>query len=413
MLQTLNAFPAKGLVGKTVLLRSDLDAPHREGFIVDDYRIRSAVPTIKYLHENGAKVIILSKTGKPQADDHRETLLPHANRLGELLNLKTVVFRDTLPDYDVRHLIFYTGDIRDKKNRELLKNAPQKDIILLENVRFYPEEKNLDLQFAQDLSSIADFYVNDAFAMTHRNESSVTLLPKLLPAYAGLNLEKEIKTLDKFLNLKAKPFVLIIGGAKISDKVETIRELGRSADQIMLGGGPANLFFLAKGYEIGKSICEREALMEAQEFLRNFKGKIVLPLDLVVAKQNKDGNFVDIRVVMPDKVLKDEWILDIGPKTILAYAKYIKAAKKILWGGPMGLFEQKPFSHGTMTMALIFAAKSKGPAFGLAGGGDTLEALHAAKVFEQVDFVSTAGSAMLDFLAGKDLPGLKVLDKKG
>jgi phosphoglycerate kinase len=403
----------KSLKGKTVLLRSDLDAPHKSGVILDDYRIRAAIPTIQYLHDQGAKVIIISKTGKPKAGDFSETLLPQANRLGELMRLKTAAFKDRLPDYDTRHLLFFTGDIREKKSLALIRSSHPKDIILLENIRFYPEETKLDLKFAEKLASIADLYVEDAFAMTHRSETSVTLLPKLLPAYAGLNVAKEVKTLQKFVELRSRPFVFIIGGAKISDKVDTIRELGRSADQIIVGGGPANLFFLAKGYEIGKSICEQEALTEAKEFLRNFKDKLVLPLDLVVAKQDKDGNFVDIKVTTPTKVSKDEWILDIGPETILNYAKIIKAAKKILWGGPMGLFEQRPFSHGTLTVALMFAARSKGSAFGLAGGGDTLEALHKAKVFEQVDFVSTAGSAMLDFLAGKELPGLKVLDKKG
>ncbi len=399
----------KKLEGKTVLLRADLDAPHNDGVILDDFRIRSALDTIKYLHEHGAKVVVISKTGKPEQGEKSETLLPHAIRLGELLNRKVVAVTDRIPDYDVHHIIFFAGDIREKKCQETIKAANKKDIIILENIRFYAEEHGLDQDFAKGLASLGDIYVNDAFAMMHRSETSVTLLPTLLPSYAGLNVEKELVSLTKLVDFKATPFTFVVGGAKISDKVDTIRELGKKADNILIGGGPANLFFLAKGYEIGKSICEKEALNEASEFLRNFKDKIILPLDVVVATPKDDGVFENVRVVSPEKVLKGEMILDIGPKSILEFSKKIKAANKILWSGPMGLFENKQFSHGTMTIALMIASRSKGAAFGVSGGGDTLRALHAAKIFDQIDFVSTAGSAMLDFLAGHKLPGIEAL----
>ena len=399
----------KNLEGKTVLLRADLDAPHANGVVLDDFRIQSSLATIKYVHENGAKVIIISKTGKPKAGDRKETLLPIAVRLGELLGRKVVGVNDRIPNYDVNHLIFFGGDIREKKSQEIIKAADQKDIIILENIRFYSEEQALDHDFAKALASLGDIYVNDAFAMMHRNETSITLLPNLLPSYAGLNVEKELSSLAKLINFKATPFTFVIGGAKISDKVDTIRELGKEADSIIVGGGPANLFFLAKGYEIGKSICEREALNEAQEFLRNFKDKIILPEDVVVATPKDDGSFENVKVVSPTRVSKNEMILDIGPKSILEFSKKIKDASKMLWSGPLGFFENKQFSHGTLTLALIFASRSKGQAFGVAGGGDTLRALHAAKVFDQIDFVSTAGSAMLDFLAGHKLPGIEAL----
>jgi len=337
------------LQGKTVLLRADLDAPNENGKILDDYRICMAIPTIEYLQKRGAKIIIISKNGHKQ----NESLELVAGHLAKLLSKKFVVSDSKIPDYDPSHLIFFKGDISKPENIQTLKKSKTKDIIVLENIRFYPQETDGDINFAKQLASLGDVYVNDAFAMMHRNEVSIAILPNYLPAYAGLNVEKELYALNTALNLRAKPFVVMMGGAKISDKVCAIKNLGKKADRLLIGGGPANLFYLAKGYEIGRSICEKDQLPLAQDLLRNFKDKIVLPIDVVVA----DEKFQNVRISQADQVKKHELIYDIGPKTIMEFAKHIKTAKKLVWNGPVGFFERKEFSHGTMALAIIFASR--------------------------------------------------------
>ncbi len=390
------------LQGKTVLLRADLDAPSADGKILDDFRIRMAIPTITYLQKRGAKIIIISKNGHKQ----NESLELVAGRLAELLGKKLAVTDSKLPIYDLGHIIFFKGKLTDPANLETLKTAPEKDIILLENIRFYPEEVEADRNFAKQIASIGDVYVDDAFAMVHRNEASVAVIPDFLPAFAGLNIEKELKALNTILNLKADPFIVMMGGAKISDKVGAIKNLGKKADKVLVGGGPANLFFFALGYEIGNSICEKDKLGLASDLLRNFKDKIVLPVDVLVA----DAEYKNPRVCPPTDIKKHEYIYDIGPKTILEFSKHIKTAKKLVWNGPLGFFERPEFSHGTRAIAMIYASRCKGQAYGLVGGGDTLEAVNQAKVADHIDFVSTAGGATLDFLAGENLPGIKALE---
>lgn len=402
----------KDLSGKTVLLRTDLDAPHDGNKIMNDYRIQRSLETIKFLQEHGAKIIAISKLGRPKKSDNwegrdqSESLRPVAEHLANLLGKKPLAVSNKIPKYDVGHLILFTGDIRLKENLQVVKEAPQKDLILLENIRFYPEEETLDQNFAKLLASMADIYVEDAFAVVHRTETSVSELPKFLPAYAGLNLEREIKSLDKAMELKASPFVLMMAGIKISDKVGAIRNLGKDANHILLGGGLANLFLKSKGYEIGCSKVETDKQSLAEELLRNYKDKIILPIDVVVGSED----YTNPRVVMIEQVKKDDLILDIGPKTILEFSKYIKNAKKMVWNGPMGLFEKKPFSQGTMSLALLFASKCDENCFGVAGGGDTLEAIAAAKIGEHISFISTGGGAMLEYLAGEKLPGITALN---
>ena len=402
----------KNLEGKTVLLRADLDAPHEGANILNDYRIRMALATIEFLYGQGAKVIILSKTGRPKTSadwasrDLSESLKPAAELLAQLLHKKPLATASKIPVYDAGQLVFFTGDIRLKENQEIIKNAAQKDIILLDNMRFYPEEEGCDREFGKVLASLGDLYVNDAFAVSHRAETSVTVLPTLLPAYAGLNLENEIKSLDKVLKIATRPFVLIMAGIKISDKIGILRNLGKSADAILIGGGLANLFFKVKGYEIGKSRVETEKADLAEELLRNYKESLILPVDVVVAKPDFSG----VRVCAPIEVKSDEVIFDIGPETILEYSRYIKTAQKMVWNGPMGFFEQKQFSNGTKSIALIFASKCDENCFGVVGGGDTLEAIEAAKVGQHISFISTGGGAMLEYLAGETLPGIAALN---
>ncbi len=385
----------KDLKGKRVLLRADLDAPHENGKILDDYRIRMAVPTIKYLLDSGAKLVIVSKNGKPKGVDPHESLDIVHTRLQQLLG---------------SNISFYTKDFTLPENQEEIKKLSEQQPVLLENVRFYPDEQKPDMAFAKTLSQLGELYVNDAFAMMHRNEASVSLIPTFLPAYAGLNVEKELNGLNTVLKMRAHPFIVIIGGAKISDKVGVIKNLGREADKILVGGGPSVLFLAAKGYEIGKSISEQDQLKLAEDLLRNYKSKIALPIDVVVADPE---NLETVRVCAVDKVKPNEAIYDIGPKTILEFSKYIKGAQKMIWNGPMGWFEKKQFSHGTISLALIYASRCKGQAFGMIGGGDTVDAVDKAKVREQIDFVSTAGGATLDYLAGDKLPGLIALEANG
>jgi phosphoglycerate kinase len=392
--------------GKTVLLRADLDEPHDGETLLDDYRIRQSLPSIQYLLDHGAKVIVISKIGRPKKSfDPLQSLAPAARRLAELLNRPMATSDADLGNGDTGSVMFFTGDIRKPEDLAMVKDAPQHALVVLENIRFYPEEENCDPNFAALLASLGDFYVNDAFAMSHRSEVSVSMLPKLLPAFCGMELEKELNALQKLTTMHSKPYIAIMGGAKISDKVETIRALAQDADQLLIGGALANLFLKAKGFEIGLSFCESDKLSLAEELLRNFKDIIVLPTDVIVSDMSKEH----IAIVSADSVKPDQAIYDIGPKTILAFSNAIKTARKMVWNGPVGLFEEQQFSTGTMSIGRIFAARCQGFAYGVAGGGDTLEAINQAQIADQLDFVSTGGGAMLDYLAGKTLPGIAAL----
>ncbi len=386
-------------------MRADLDVPREAIKVLDDSRIKAAIPSIEYLVKQGVALIIISKSGRPKGWLEEYSLKPIAEYLAKLLS-KNFVSTKEYSDQYFNEVVFFEGDISKEGSVETVKKLSKKNIVILENLRFYTQEEEPSPVFAKLLSSLAEIFVNDAFAMMHRNEASISLLPKYIPSFAGLNVEKELNALNKLLTLQANPFTVIIGGAKISDKVGAIKNLGKSAQYVLVGGGPANLFFLSQGFEIGQSLCEKEELEVASDLMRNYKDRIVLPVDVVVAKAT---DHEQVRVCKPTEVLKDEAILDIGPQTTLLFSKIVKESKKMVWNGPMGLFEEKKFSHGTMSLALIFAARCKGFAYGIVGGGDTLDALNKARLLEQIDFVSTAGGATLEYLAGESLPGLKAL----
>jgi phosphoglycerate kinase len=395
-----------GLNKKTVLLRADLDEPHNGKNLLDDYRIRKSLPSIQYLLERGATVIIISKIGRPKKSfDPEQTLAPAAECLAKLLKRRVVTTDSSLPAFAENRLIFFTGDIRKAENLAALKDLPQRSLVLLENIRFYPEEENCDPEFAKNLASLGDTYVNDAFAMDHRNEVSVSMLPKILPGYAGLELSTELQALNRVMTMEVKPFIIIMGGAKISDKVETIKNLAPQADAVLVGGALANLFLLAKGMEIGLSFCEHDKVELAADLLKNYPDKIILPIDVIVS----DASKVHTSIISADSVLPEQGIYDIGPKTILEFSNQIHNARKMVWNGPLGLFEEHQFATGTMSVARMFAARCQGAAYGLAGGGDTLEAINQAAIADQVDFVSTGGGAMLEYLAGHKLPGVEAL----
>lgn len=396
---------------KAVLLRVDLNEEIDEnGKIMDDFRLVSVVPTIKFLRKHNAKVVILSHAGRPEGKwNSGMSLQPMANRLAELLDVKFVETEDKAVEYPVDHLVFVKGDIKKPAVKKAVKEMQAKDIVLLENLRFYPGEDDNSPEFAKILASLGEVYVDDAFAVTHRKAASIVGIAKLLPSFVGPQLEKEIKNLDYISNKSKAPFVLMMGGIKISDKAKTLERLGQRADHILLGGGLANIFLSAQGYNIGESVIEKESIKLAWTLLKNFKDKLVLPKDVAVFDTS---NPKETPIVKNSYDLKStEKICDIGPKAILEYAKILKSAKTVCWNGPLGYFEKKPFRAGTMALARVIGGVGKSKAFCAAGGGETVAAIRQAHQLENFDHVSTGGGAMLEYLAGSELPGLKALQK--
>jgi phosphoglycerate kinase len=396
------------LKNKTVFLRVDFNVPLENGRVTDTFRIEQSLPTLKMLYRGGNKLVIGAHLGRPEGQwEEKLSLRPVAKELADMLGMKFVSTDRKIPEYHIPHIIFYEGDIRTKEHQKQILSVNKKDIVILENLRFYPEEESNSMGLAKNLAALADVYVNDSFGVDHRKGASITGVPKLLPRFAGYLLENEIKGLTALVKHHKSPFVLMMGGIKISDKVETIVNLGAKADKILLSGGIANLFFHVKGLEVGKSKIEPEGAKVARELSRNFKDRIVLPYDVVVANEKMDTS--TIRVCQPFEVRKNEIILDAGPKTILAFAEEIKKAKTILWNGPLGYFEKKPFDTATMALAHLIGGRGKGKAFVVAGGGETVDAIRLAQQFKHIDHVSTGGGAMLEFLAGKKLPGIEAL----
>lgn len=393
---------------KTVLVRGSVDAnvDPSTNRVDDDFRLRSFLPTVKFLLKNKNKVIICGKRKRAKGKtDPEMSLKPAAECLAELLNLKFVTTNHRVPDYQIPHLIFYSGDIREAKHREQIKNISDKDVVFLENMEYYPEELEMDAMFGKHLASLADAYVNDDFSKCHHPVASNLTVVKYIPSYCGLLLEQEIKSLDSLMRNPKSPFVVMTGGIKLSEKVGALENLGKKADKILVSGGVANLIFKTKGFEIGISRVEESMEKVAMQISKNYKNKLVLPLDVVVANKNLEN----IRSCAPYEVRENEQILDAGPKTILEFSKHIKAAKTIVWSGPLGLFEKKPFHHATFALARLIGGRGKGKAFVVAGGGDTVDAIRQAHQFENIDHVSTGGGAMLEYLAGKKLPGIEAL----
>lgn len=408
MIKSITSVKVKG---KRVIVRAGFDVvlettkESEEPKVVDDTRIKDILPTLRYLREQKAKIIIISHMQRPDGWDETKSMWPVAEDLARLLNYKVVKITDKLPSYDVPHIYFLTSDVTKKDYSALSKKLKAEDILFLENMRFYKGEGSNDQKFAKTLAKFGDVYVNDAFSMAHRTETSTCGVAELLPHYAGVSLMKEIQALGKILRAPAQPFVLLMGGAKVVDKAETIHNLAKHANYILVGGALGSSFLAAAGYDVGKSKIADVPL--AKELLRNYKSKIILPVDVVVAKSLGD----QARAVDIGKVRANEMMFDIGPKTILKFSQYIKAAKTLVWNGPMGVIEEKKFSSGSAALASVFASRSLGPAYGVIGGGETIEVVDRAKVAEFIDHVSTGGGAMLDFLAGKKLPGLTVLEK--
>lgn len=375
---------------KKVLVRVDFNVPISGGEILDEYKIVQQIPTIRYLLKRKCRIILMTHLGRPKPgkiDDNfsTEVLAP---KLAQLLKVK------------VRHLKSFNF-FRIGTEVSKLQGG---DILLLENLRFNKEEEENSKVFARHLARLADVYVNEAFAVSHRAHASVDAIKKYIPAYAGLLLENEIEHLGKILKPK-KPLVVVIGGVKMKTKMPLIKKLHKNAFRVLVGGALANNFFAAHKLEIGRSLCDAKSI----KFAKSVKDKnIILPIDVVVSSK-KDGGRTMVKDV--NKVDKKDYIFDIGPKTIQLYSSFIKRAETIIWNGPMGFFEMKEFRHGTLSVARVVASRSKGKAFGVAGGGETVEALKLTHMFDYVDWVSTGGGAMLEFLGGNKMPGLKKIVK--
>lgn len=378
--------------GKKVLVRVDFNVPiSGEGKVSDDTRLRAALPTINYLLSRRAKVILASHLGRPEGVEDKYRLDPVAKALSNLLNRKVAKVDETVGDEVQAQINRLDGD----------------GVLLLENLRFNPGEKANDPDFAKQLASLADVYVDDAFGTAHRAHASVVGVANYLPAVGGLLLEKEIKTLDNLLHNPARPFCAILGGNKVSDKIGVIAKFLELVDCLLTGGGMCFTFLKAKGLNVGKSICQEEELEHASNMLLKAEQKGVrfyLPVDVVVAPELADG--VTYRVVPVEEIPAGWMGLDIGPKTIEIYREVIEQAKTIFWNGPVGAFEWKPFSNGTREIAHAIASSSGTT---IVGGGDSDAALRKYGVENKISFVSTGGGASLKFLEGTSLPGIEAL----
>lgn len=381
---------------KRVVMRVDYNVPlNAEGRITDDTRIRATLPTLRYLQEKGARVVLISHLGRPKGKPNPSySLKPVAERLTELLSQKIKFARDCIG----------------KEARRVVASLRPREVALLENLRFHPEEEKNDPEFAHELAGFGDVFVNDAFGVSHRAHASVAGIPHYLPAVAGFLLEREILFLHDTLNQPERPFAAILGGAKITDKIGVIENLLKKVDCLLIGGGIANTFIKAQGYEIGKSIVDEEKVEFARDILERAKKcgvKILLPLDVVVAKQfSADA----AHKVMSVHTVPDDWmILDIGPATAAAFAGEIRQSRTVIWNGPMGAFEMDAFAKGTHAVAEAMATVNGTT---IIGGGDSVAAIKELNLTDKMTHVSTGGGATLEYMEGKALPGVvSLLDK--
>ncbi|HOC52853.1 MAG TPA: phosphoglycerate kinase [Caldisericia bacterium] len=379
--------------GKRVLYRVDYNVPLKEdGIIRDDTKIRETLQTIKYMREKGAKIIILTHLGRPKGEKKLElSLKPVSEKLSEILGINVPLI----------------DNIFSEETKNIINNLKNGEVILFENLRFYKEEEKESEEFAEKLSEYGDIYVSDAFAVSHRANTSVFLLPTLLPSYAGFLMEKEYNILSKLIKNPEKPFVLIIGGAKISDKIGVLKNLVNIVDTILIGGGAAFTFIKAEGYNIGSSIYESEMESVALEIidLASKKGvKLILPVDVNTTEELREG--ADNKIVPVEQIPYDWYGVDIGPRTIEMFIEELLDAKTIFWSGPLGIYEMEKYSLGTKKIAETLC---KNPNIKVVGGGDTISALNKFEYANCVTHMSTGGGALLEFLEGKELPGIKVL----
>ncbi|MCB1884401.1 MAG: phosphoglycerate kinase [Geminicoccaceae bacterium] len=392
--RTLDALDAKD---RRVLVRVDFNVPMQDGEITDGTRIERGLPTIRELADKGAKVIVMAHFGRPKGRaEPSMSLKPVAEAVGEALGRE----------------VAFASDCVGPVAAEAVADLPPGGVLMLENLRFHAGEEKNDPAFAQALADLGDAYVNDAFSCSHRAHASVVGVAERLPAFAGRLMQAEVEALDEALGGAARPAAALVGGAKVSTKLDVLGLILDKVDIVVIGGGMANTFLHAKGEPIGKSLAEKEMAPTALEIMAKAKAKgveILLPVDAVVAKEFKPNP--ETRACAVDEVAEDEMILDIGPRSVDAVARKLGEARTLLWNGPMGAFEVPPFDVGTNRVAVAAAelTRTKGLKT-VAGGGDTVAALVHAGVLERFSYVSTAGGAFLEFLEGKVLPGIAALE---
>lgn len=396
-------FSSFNFAGHTALIRVDFNVPLDDEFhIKDDTRMRAAVPTIKKVLNDGGKVVLMSHLGRPKSGPEDKFSLRHLiPHLSSLLGVK----------------VKFVDDCVGEKALKAAKTLEPGDVLLLENLRFHPEETKGDEGFAKQLASLGDVYVNDAFGTAHRAHASTAIIAHFFPSdrkMFGLLMSAEIENANKVLRDTQKPFTAILGGAKVSDKILIIENLMEKVQHLIIGGGMAFTFFKAQGKEIGKSLCEEDKLDLALEILEKAKAKgvnLLLPVDSIIA--DKFAEDAETKTVDNDHIpASGGWMgLDIGPKSSELFREVILASKTILWNGPMGVFEMKPFQQGTKAVAEAVAEATGKGAFSLVGGGDSVAAINQFGLADKVSFVSTGGGAMLEYFEGKELPGIAAIEK--
>jgi phosphoglycerate kinase len=369
----------------------------RNGRVEDNTRILRVVPTIEYLVANKAKIVIISHFGRPKGEFDRElSLAPLADALSNAMNNREIKF---------------AIDCIGPKVKETISNMAEGDVLLLENLRFHSGEKTNNPEFIEELASLGDIYVNDTFSCSHRSHSSIVGIAKKLPSFAGLSMQLEIESLERVFKVAQAPMAAIVGGSKVSTKLELLNSLVSKAKILVIGGAMANTFLKAKGYEIGKSLYEKDLISDAKQIMQKAQEnscEIYLPEDVVVAKELKDCP--KCNVVSIDNIQSDQMILDLGPSTIAHLSQKLKNSKTVVWNGPMGAFEYRPFDVATISLAQIISSlTSKKEIVSIAGGGDVVAALSISGLTDSFTYISTAGGAFLEWLQGNGLPGVNVL----
>lgn len=382
----------KNIKGLKVLVRCDLNVPIRNGKVLDDFRIKKLIPTIDYLRNQGAKIILITHLGEPKGRDLSFSVRPVAKRLWELVQGRLKFVNDTI------------GKNVEKEIDEMKEG----DIIVLENLRFYKEEEQNDDDFSRSLARLGDIFVQDAFGACHRNHSSIVGITKYIDSFPGLLLEEEIRVLSDALVSPDRPLVSIVGGFKVSSKIKVIKSLLDKSDYLLLGGRVANSLLISKGLYVKDLLSsEEEELMEVAKEINLTDPKLQLPIDGVMGLTNFDEDYSRIGGI--GSIRKEEDVYDIGPETIEKYKNILSTAKTIIWNGPLGYFEKEKFSKGTKEIAKMIGQINR-EVFSIVGGGETVEVIQKLGIENQFDYISTGGGAMLDFIAGKELPGIKALE---